>query len=63
MRNLPAINANVAVAAITRDIKPEEVAAFSAKWGYAPTRISFAVSAKANIRPRPSSSISVPRIW
>lgn len=39
------IEGKVAVAAITRDIRPEEVAAFSAKWGYAPTRISFAVDA------------------
>ena len=36
---------SAAVAAITRDIKPDEVAAFTARWGYAPTRISFAMDA------------------
>jgi phosphate transport system substrate-binding protein len=39
------IEGKVPIAAITRDIKPEEVAAFTTKWGYAPTRIAFAMDA------------------
>jgi len=39
------VDGQVPIVAITRDIKPEEVAAFTAKWGYAPTRIAFAMDA------------------
>lgn len=39
------IEGRAPLAAITRDIKPEEVAAFTARWGYAPTRLSFAMDA------------------
>ena len=39
------IDGKASIAAVTRDIRPEEVAAFTARWGYAPTRVSFAMDA------------------
>jgi phosphate transport system substrate-binding protein len=52
------------LAPINRELKPEELAAFQAKWGYPPTRMPFAVDALAILVPsaNPIRSLSLAQL-